>query len=177
MDRYWLLTWTTYGTWLPGDERGSVKRVRTGVEPRELQNKLDTPYVAHAPLLERSARERGADPIRLTAAQSKCLWRQFQETAAHRKWHIFAVAIMPNHVHVVVGVKGDPDPAIVLKAFKSYGSRALNQEWPKPQNGTWWTESGSRRKLPDNSAVTRAVEYVAEQRSPLLVWVDRKEVS
>ena len=23
-DRHWLLTWTTYGTWLPGDDRGSV---------------------------------------------------------------------------------------------------------------------------------------------------------
>ena len=25
--RYWLLTSTTYGTWLPGDERGFVGRV------------------------------------------------------------------------------------------------------------------------------------------------------
>jgi hypothetical protein len=28
MDRFWLLTWTTYGTWLPGDERGFVSEVR-----------------------------------------------------------------------------------------------------------------------------------------------------
>src|SRR5947209_816005 len=27
MDRYWFLTWTTYGTWLPGDARGFVGRV------------------------------------------------------------------------------------------------------------------------------------------------------
>ncbi|MEM1304897.1 MAG: hypothetical protein AAGG46_08365, partial [Planctomycetota bacterium] len=26
--RYWLLTNTTYGTWLPGDRRGSVTSVR-----------------------------------------------------------------------------------------------------------------------------------------------------
>ncbi len=24
MDRYWFLTWTTYGPWLPGDRRGFV---------------------------------------------------------------------------------------------------------------------------------------------------------
>ena len=24
IDRIWFLTWTTYGTWLPGDERGFV---------------------------------------------------------------------------------------------------------------------------------------------------------
>ena len=24
VDRYWFLTWTAYGTWLPGDDRGFV---------------------------------------------------------------------------------------------------------------------------------------------------------
>jgi hypothetical protein len=28
IDRYWHLPWTTYGQWLPGDERGSVTRIR-----------------------------------------------------------------------------------------------------------------------------------------------------
>ena len=36
MDRYWLLTWHTYGTWLPGDRRGFVGRVREGSGPREV---------------------------------------------------------------------------------------------------------------------------------------------
>ncbi len=32
MDRYWPLTWTTYGTWLPGDARGfAVSNVRDGL--------------------------------------------------------------------------------------------------------------------------------------------------
>ena len=34
MDRYWLLTWTTYGTWLPGDARGFVSNVADGPDPR-----------------------------------------------------------------------------------------------------------------------------------------------
>src|SRR5262249_61062771 len=34
MDRYWLLTWTTYGSWLPGDARGSVASVRNKTGPR-----------------------------------------------------------------------------------------------------------------------------------------------
>ena len=28
MDRHWLITWTCYGTWLPGDARGFVGNVR-----------------------------------------------------------------------------------------------------------------------------------------------------
>jgi len=27
MERHWFLTWTTYGTWLPGDDRGFVCNV------------------------------------------------------------------------------------------------------------------------------------------------------
>lgn len=27
--RCWLLTWTTYGTWLPGEDRGFVSPVRS----------------------------------------------------------------------------------------------------------------------------------------------------
>ena len=28
MDRHWFLTWTTYGSWLPGDPRGFVSQLR-----------------------------------------------------------------------------------------------------------------------------------------------------
>jgi hypothetical protein len=27
MDRYWLITWTCYGTWLPGARQGFVSHV------------------------------------------------------------------------------------------------------------------------------------------------------
>jgi hypothetical protein len=47
MDRYWLLTWTTYGTWLPGDQRGSVERSH---------NSVGTPWMRPNPALERAAR-------------------------------------------------------------------------------------------------------------------------
>ncbi len=30
MDRHWLVTSTTYGTWTPGDDSGFVSRVRDG---------------------------------------------------------------------------------------------------------------------------------------------------
>jgi REP element-mobilizing transposase RayT len=96
---------------------------------------------------------------------------QFHETSAFRKWSNLAVAIMPNHFHIVVGVQGDPDPSNVLRDFKSYGSRVLNRRWGKPKSGTWWTESGSKRKLRDDSAVRMAIGYVRDQPNPLLVWL------
>src|SRR5690349_21194983 len=44
MDRVWHLTWTTYGTWLPGDERGFVSNVRDGDGPEVKHNTPATPY-------------------------------------------------------------------------------------------------------------------------------------
>jgi REP element-mobilizing transposase RayT len=171
MDRYWLLTWTTYGTWLPGDARGFVSPVEDGAEGLVIHNVPGTPYDADLPALQRAARlALAGEPILLQAEQAETLMAQFHETAAHRHWLLCAAAIMANHVHVVVGVPGDPEPASLLQSFKSYGSRALNRLYGKPASPTWWTESGSRRKLPDESAVRAAMEYVRWQAHPLRVW-------
>ena len=99
------------------------------------------------------------------------MFRQFYETATHRKWKLRAVGIMATHIHIVVGVFGDPDPGKVLGDFKSYGSRVLNKQRGKPRSETWWTERGSTRKLRDELAVLAAIEYVRNQASPLLIWI------
>jgi REP element-mobilizing transposase RayT len=42
---------------------------------------------------------------------------QFRETAGVRGWALLAAAVMANHVHLVVGVDGDPEPAEFLRVF------------------------------------------------------------
>ena len=172
MDRYWLLTWTTYGTWLPGDKRGFVSPVRTGPGPERRHNQTGSAYDADMPGLQEAARSQlKCPPIYLSERHAEVLLTQFQETASYRTWLLVALAIMRNHCHIVVGVPADPDPANVLGDFKSYGSRALNRRWCKPASGTWWTQSGSKRKLPNEAAVRAAIEYVKSQPFALLIWV------
>jgi REP element-mobilizing transposase RayT len=170
MDRYWLLTWTTYGTWLPGDARGFVSDVRDGPGPEVRHNVPGTPYDADDEQVR--TRAQGCmvgKPVWLTAEQARIVADQFQATARFRGWHLVAVAVMANHVHLVVGVAGDPDPAKLIHDFKSYATRALKAAGHVPAGGRWWTESGSRRKLPDERAVQAASEYVRRQRNPLIV--------
>lgn len=171
MDRYWLLTWRTYGTWLPGDERGFVDPVFDPNGKRVIHNIPGTPVDADNPLLRQYSREvmRG-DPVLLTSEQTKELLEQFQETARYRGWLLVVVAILVNHVHVVVGAPGDPDPAVLLRDFKSYGSRRLNRRWGTPASGTWWVESGSRRVLKTTDSLNGAIGYVLDQEGPLLLW-------
>jgi REP element-mobilizing transposase RayT len=174
--RYWLLTWTTYGTWLPGEERGFVSPVRENADEKwRRQNQLGTAYSRSMPGLKKAAQSRlKCPPIYLDIKQAQVIFRQFQETAAYRGWHLEAIAIMANHVHVVVSLESDVEPDVLLRDFKSYASRALNGRWNKPASGTWWAESGSKRKKSDQCAVENAICYVARQERPLLVWVDSK---
>jgi REP element-mobilizing transposase RayT len=171
MDRYWLLTWSTYGSRLPGDGRGFVSYVRDGVDRHVIHNIPGTPFDERKSALAHYAeRVMKGDPVRLLLDQALSLLEQFRETANHRGWTLFAVGIMANHVHLVVGVPGDPSPASILRDFKAYGSRQLNRSWTKPKSDTWWTESGSKRKLQPPHAVLAGIRYVIEQEFPLVIW-------
>lgn len=171
--RYWLLTWTTYGSWLPGDDRGFVSTVRESPHDKwQRQNSRGTSYSRSMPGLRAASQSRlQGEPIFLRDDQALTISRQFHETAAYRGWQIVSFAIMRNHIHLIVSSPGDPQPDILLKDFKSYASRALNKTWGKPASGTWWTESGSKRRKATYQSLVNAVRYVAKQQNPLLVWI------
>ncbi|MBN9522866.1 transposase [bacterium] len=110
------------------------------------------------------------EPIRLDSRHAADVFAQLRETATYRGWALLAVAVTPTHVHLVVRVEGDPEGADVLRDFKSYAARRLNRRWGRPPNGSWWSESGSRRVLREDGNVTGAVDYVAGQGGAWLVW-------
>ena len=171
MDRHWFLTWTTYGTWLPGDERGFVSNVDSGDRTGHRLNEFGSEPAAKSRGLQIMAQAKlSGPPVYLTVEHAKVLFNQFLETATFRKWELSAVAIMVNHVHLLVGVPGDPEPHTLLRDFKSYGSRCLNHFAGKPASGTWWTEGGSTRKKGSDEAIAAAAEYAWNQEYPLLRW-------
>jgi REP element-mobilizing transposase RayT len=171
-DRYWFLTWTMYGTWLPGDCRGFVSPVHDQRGFLVLHNLPGTPYDKDHPHLEEYARSRlKGPPIYFRFDHANTCLTQFHETTKHRSWWLLATAVMCNHVHIVVGVPGDPSPRKLLQAYKSYASRALTSAFGRPKSDTWWTESGSKRKLNDEEVIVAAVLYVANQPNPLVLWI------
>jgi len=178
MDRFWLLSNTCYGTWLPGSRHGFVSQIlehRPHDAPDDRRVTHDLPGTAYdedLPALEAAAKSQmRGPPIYLTTAHSEICLAQFQETARHRGWQIRAVAIMFNHFHIVLGVPGDPSPSKLLGDFKSWATRRLSATFGKPASETWWTERGSKRKLPNEVAVLNAIRYVIyDQPNPLLTW-------
>ena len=124
IDRRWFLTWTTYGTWLPGDKRGFVGTAENDigdvVNPNQIGAQPANPNVRLRATAENLLK---SNPIVLSYEQAQELYLQIQETARIRGWLILAVGIIHTHLHVVVGVPGDPKPDKILNDFKAYATR------------------------------------------------------
>src|SRR6185295_17322067 len=91
----YFLTWVTYGTWLPGDERGWI----------EYRHGWQLPD----PMLELEAAARMTeDACRLDADQRAEVERQIAETCEVRNWRLHAVNCRSNHVHVVLAANQHP---------------------------------------------------------------------
>ena len=57
-----------------------------------------------------------------------------------------------------------------MRVDGSYAFRVLNRRWGKLASGTWWTDSGFKRKLAKDQDVLAVIKYVLEQEYPLVIW-------
>ena len=173
--RFWYLTSTTYGTWLPGDARGSVGRTKTYSDPRTHDNVRGEPLTPSSPgLASASHQSLRSLPVYFSAEQAVVVLTQFLETAAYRGWRIHAVAVMRNHFHLLVEVPDDPEPGRVLGDFKSYASRALNRRFGRRVD--WWTDRGSTRPKKSERSRYAAVRYTRDQEFILASHLDAESV-
>lgn len=174
MDRFWLLTWTTYGTWLAGSNRGFVSNVYAPDGGPELRhNEPGMEYDSQMPGLEHYIVQRMLDePFLLNEEQAVVMVKQFRETSRIRGFELCAASVMFNHTHLLVGVPGDPDPHHLRELYKSWVTRALKRRWELPKSGRFFTAKGSIRKKESEEAIRATVIYVAcKQPNPLAVHV------
>ncbi len=177
MDRHWFFTWRTYASWLPGED-GFVGEYVTPDGRRVTDNHHGSPVTEPIPELERYSREvQSGQAILLSASHAEVVLWQLHETATHRGWVLDAVAVIPNHVHIVFGVVGDPDPSAMLRDWKSYASRTLNSQFGKPPAPRWWADRGSKRIIRDDNDRIDRIRYVRDQESPLLVWLSDEAIA
>ena len=146
-----LITFRTYGTWLHGDERGSVNRFR---------NQYKSPRLPpEKKWRETNVRRLTREIVTLGAAQRHCVEAATRETCEIRSWHLHAINVRTNHVHSVVSI-GEKKPEIALNAFKANATRRMRK------NGCWqdtvspWADKGSKRYLWNEESIARAVDYV-----------------
>jgi REP element-mobilizing transposase RayT len=151
----YFITFRTYGTWLHGDERGSVDRSH---------NQVGEPLIeANAGLHSYRRRSLNAPPVVMNEACRECVDETVREVAAHRGWAIIALCVLSNHVHVVVSMPDDVAPEKAMNDFKSYSTRRLRERSLAPPSMTIWTRHGSTRYLNSDKSVLDACNYVNAQ--------------
>ncbi|MBI2806741.1 MAG: hypothetical protein HYX68_17315 [Planctomycetes bacterium] len=168
-----LITWTCYGTWLPGDPRGHVSNIllpEGGFLDKE--NTPRTPYRSGDVSMQQNARRLLKHaPVYLDVNQVLVVAQTLVEAARAREWSIPRAAIMANHVHVVVMDCPD-DGSKVRRVLKGTTQAALTRHRGKPQR--WWTQGGSDRYKHGQAAIDAAIKYVADQERKLAEVVDMK---
>jgi len=162
-----LLTWTCYGNWLPGDERGYVsntRQTRGGFRPKHNipQTRFDADDEESRALANDLQKFESA---RLRPNDAKCAADALVATAIGRSWIILRGAVMANHVHLVVRNCPDDGPA-VRRVFKGVSQAKLNETLNIKQR--WWTHGGSNRYLHGNDSILAAMRYVEEQEYCLI---------
>ena len=146
----YFMSFRTYGTWLHGDERGSVNRK---------QNKYGTPRIAPNSRLERSERNvLKHPPVRLDAHQRPVVENAIREVCEHRSYTLLAINVRTNHVHTVVSAQIKPEP--ILQAFQAYATRKLREAGLLPRNVKPWARHGSTPYLWKEKHVERAIDHV-----------------
>ena len=152
----YLITWTTYGTWLHGDERGWVESGVYGIQPPDPQR------------LAIASGRMTAPAVTLGAAQRQVVEATIRQHCRVWGWELHAVNVRSNHVPVVVNA--DRTPEEVMRQFKAWCSRRLTEaegpskEGKPPKDGArrWWTEHGSTKWINDEEYLENAVRYVTE---------------
>ena len=113
----YFITFSTYGTWLPGSVKGSVDRAH---------NVYDTPLLPSDPAMEQQARQTAKQPPYVLGDIERELVCQAVVTlSAERGWNLLAAHVRSNHVHVVI--QADRDPGRLMSDLKARASRDLTR--------------------------------------------------
>src|SRR5262245_47998408 len=116
----WFITWTTYGTWLHGDSRGSFR---------------DGTYLEPDADLERANRSQlKGEVVYLTDRQRAIVDSVLVDEFAAQGWQLHARNARTNHVHLVVSAARSG--IFIRGRLKALTSKALSDDGGLPMAGS-----------------------------------------
>ena len=143
----YMVTWTTYGTWLQGDKRGYVKNGAV--------------LGSNARLKESNKKSQAEGAIVLNSEQRKTVREAIEKEAERIKQKIYALAVCSKHVHMVVNYIGGGIEKKVGR-YKNSARVALNS---CGYNGRIWTKGFNKRYCFDEKALKQMIDYVQRHES------------
>jgi REP element-mobilizing transposase RayT len=168
---------STYGFWLPNDPRGSgssavwAKHLRRFGPPTKVATRRSVAAVPHDRLQRRAAKAALLHPaIHFNGRQALSVSQGIAEVATNWQLPIYAAALMPDHVHLVIARRK-------LRAedwvghFKRAASKQLraderhpfaNQADARGRLPSCWAGGGWKVYLHTAVEILRAVDYVEQ---------------
>ena len=119
----YLITFNTYGTWLHGDERGSVDRHGNNIPGTSV-------IPPNQKLLKLKKTKLKQPPVTLTDAQRKSIKVTIQEVIKHNNWKLHALNALTEHIHIVLTAPKPPDPIMnSLKSWCTHAWKRIVDQW------------------------------------------------
>jgi len=159
-----FFTFRCYGTWLHGDERGSVDRHNNKYGSQRIPANSNWRKHSEKLLLH--------PPVALNAASRKSVEKAIRDLCVKRNWTLLAINVRTNHIHVVIGI-GAKRPKDALIALKANATRQLREDGLWPHDHTPWADKGSRQNLWNEKSIWEACNYVLNEQGDKLPDFDR----
>ena len=176
---WWLVTWSTYGSWLPGDPRGfQTRRGKEYVPPPERYAKPGEPTYNPSDYSKRyqSAKAMGAAPGKLAASHRKCVLDAVVKQLAKLPVVPAALAVSSEHSHLLAKFGGLKirTTAGVLKgeATKALREAGFNEEQ------IWGAECHMKSKK-EGREFQIALRYVSnhvDEGAEVCIWPEFRDL-
>lgn len=160
----YFLTFSTYGTWLHGTDKGlgSVDAAH---------NEFGAPFVRpDADRIRRARATMTQSTYLLDAPRRKIVRDAIIAICRERGWHLLALHVRSNHVHVVV--QAEREPGRLMSDLKARASRELNRAGLDPPSRRRWTRHGSTIHLFDPDTVEEKIRYTIDRQGKMMEWYE-----
>ena len=138
----YMVTWTTYGSWLQGDNRKYVKDGEI-LPPNEN-------------LADANSKALTKDAVQLSFNQRRIAEEAIRQKAIQFGQRIYALSVCAKHVHLVAEYIPRPI-GIVVQRYKSCAVRALRKDG---MQGRIWTAGFDKRYCFDADSLQIKINYV-----------------
>ncbi len=138
----YMITWTTYGSWLQGDKRGYVYKGNVLAEDGNLKQ-VNRKNLRHK-------------PIKLNKKQKEVVKSAIIKESRKLNQKIFAIAVCTNHIHLIVE-NVDEMVGTIAGEYKRAATKMLRKDG---LGRKVWTKGYDKRFISDETKLRNMIEYV-----------------
>jgi REP element-mobilizing transposase RayT len=138
----YMITWTTYGSWLPGDERGYVDNGKI--------------LLGNPTVLQRNRKRQKLPVVKLNKNEKQIVKQIIFSEAAKIIHKIEALAVYSNHIHLLARPHTKSIEELASR-YKSITTRAL---WQQGRRARIWTRGYDKRFCFTEEQFAARIKYI-----------------